>query len=228
MMKKVIAMMMVAGMATASANLVITEVMSNSDNPGGPGNGDWFELYNSGGSNVDLNGYYWDDDANGTDQPSIFPNVSIAAGGTLLVVDENSGNTVDWEDTVWDIDEVASATVVSKDEFSGDDDFSGLSAGGDAIYVWDGDPTDSGSLVASVTFGDSDGGGKTFEWDSNGTSLGFSVAGENGAFTCPNDGDGGTPGVDVGSPGYVVVIPEPATLSLLALLGAALIGRRRR
>jgi hypothetical protein len=227
MMKKLIALTLVAGMATASANLLITEVMSNSDNPGGPGNGDWFELYNSGGSSVNLSGYYWDDDANGTDQPSIFPNVSIAGGGTLLVVDENSGNIGAWEDTVWDIDEVASATVVSEDDFTGDDSFSGLSAGGDAIYVWDGDPTGSGNLVASVTFGDSDGGGKSFEWDSNGTSRGVPVDCENGAFRCPNDGDGGTPGEDVGSPGYVLVIPEPTALSLLTLAGAALLRRRR-
>ncbi len=203
--------------STADADLVITEVMSNSGHPGGPSNGDWWELHNSGAATVDLTGYYWDDDETGTDDASIFPSVSIAAGGTLVIVDENATNLAGFLEA-WG----GGFTAISKDDFGGLDSFSGLSSGGDAIYLFDGDPAASGTLVTSVSFGDSDGGGKSFEWLADGTPAGFSVAGELGAFVAPGPGGG-----DVGSPG-IFAVPEPSGLALLALAGVAGLARRKR
>lgn len=178
------------------ADLVITEVMSNSDHPGGSGNGDWWELYNTGPSSVDLSGYIWNDANNPASDRAVFPSVTIAAEEAICIVDENSSNIEAWKTNVWGL--AASVQALTKDDFGGDADFSGLSSGGDSVYLFDADS----NLVTSVTFGDSAGGGKTFEWDADGVSLGFSVDGEYGAFTAPADGDGGA-GIDVGSPATV-------------------------
>ncbi|MBN2269843.1 MAG: lamin tail domain-containing protein, partial [Sedimentisphaerales bacterium] len=45
--------------ATANAELVITEIMSKSHHVGS--DGDWWELTNTGSSPVSLTGYSWDD-----------------------------------------------------------------------------------------------------------------------------------------------------------------------
>ena len=45
--------------------IVITEVMSNSGNGGGTGNGDWFEIFNSGSTAIDMTDWSWDDDDDG-------------------------------------------------------------------------------------------------------------------------------------------------------------------
>lgn len=71
---------------TAHAALVITEVMSSSGHPGGPANGDWFELHNSGASTLDLTGYYWDDDGMFGNDGALFPSLSLSAGETVVIV----------------------------------------------------------------------------------------------------------------------------------------------
>lgn len=195
------------------AGLIITEVMSNSDHPGGAGNGDWFEVYNNGTSAMDLTGYSWDDDSAlaGT---HTFGSVSIAASGFVLVVDEKSSNIDSWKNDVWGI---TAQNVVALGNSTMD--FSGLGSGGDSVYLYDA----SSNQVASVTFGDSDGGGKTFAWDASGNSLGFSADGVNGAFVAPGDGAGGA-GTDIGSPG---VVPEPGTVAMLGIGGLMAIAIRR-
>ena len=65
----------------ARADLVITEVMSSSSHTNTVANGDWWELYNSGASDVDLTGYSWDDNT-ATAGSADFNNVTIAAGAT--------------------------------------------------------------------------------------------------------------------------------------------------
>jgi hypothetical protein len=115
--------------------------------------------------------------------------------------------------------------------FGGPDDFSGLSANGDLIELWDADPNSNpaANLLAFVSFGDSTD-GFSFEWDSAGNSLGLSVEGENGAFLANNDGaDPAGVGLDVGSPGFAVTsVPEPSSVAILALTGLAFLRRRRR
>ena len=194
----------------ARADLVITEVMSDSDHPGGAGNGDWWELTNTGGAAVDLEGYIWNDSNDVDDDEAEFPAITIEAGESILIVDEPSDNITAWHDTVWGLG--AGVRAFSKDDFIKDgngDSFSGLSSGGDSVYLWD----DAENLVTSVTFGVATT-GKSFEWDEQGNSLSLSADGENGAFVAPGDGDGGT-GTDIASPGTSVATSSPAAPELL-------------
>ena len=205
------------------ADLVITEVMSNSDHPGGAANGDWFELHNNGATSIDLENYYWDDDGPTGNDGALFPAISIAASETIVIVDENAENLPNFI-SAWG----GGFRAISSADFGGPDDFSSLSSNGDQIEIWEEDPNlnSAATLVASVVFGDSDGGGKSFEWLADGTDAGFSVASENGAFVAIGDGAGGT-GIDIGSPGVVAAaIPEPTSCVLLALLGLGVVCRR--
>ena len=208
------------------ASLIITEVMSNSNHPGGAANGDWWELTNTGASSVDLTDYYWDDGGPSGNDGALFPTISIGAGESIVIVDENSGNVGDFV-TAWG----GGFTAISKDDFGGPNDFSGLSAGGDQIQLWDADPNaGSANLVAEVLdTGDqgSPNAGFSFAWDQNGNSLGRSQIGSFGAFQATGDGNGGS-GIDVGSPGFAA-IPEPTSiLSLSALFALAAFVRRKR
>ncbi|MBC2603396.1 lamin tail domain-containing protein [Puniceicoccus vermicola] len=209
---------------TASAQLVITEVMSNSSHPGGPANGDWWELTNTGGSSVDLMNYYWDDSGPNGDDGALFPSITIAAGESIVIVDENSDNIAGFV-AAWG----GGFTAYSKDDFSGNNTFSGLSAGGDQIQLWDADPNvGSANLVAEVVFGESTD-GHSFVWGTNGDYLGISQNNVGGAFVAPGNGAGGA-GTDVGSPGFAAV-PEPEFFGALAglmVFGFAALRRRRK
>ena len=175
--------------AIASADLVITEVMSSSGDTA-----DWFELTNNGPTAVDLGGYYWDDDGPTGNDGALFPSQSIAAGESLLVVE---GTTAAFQN-IWALTAI---TILEESSFSGPNTFSGLSLNSDQIEIWDDNPNtnSSANLVASASFGAATN-GVSFEWDDTGNSLGLSTNGENGAFVAPSDGSGGT-GTDIGSPG---------------------------
>ena len=121
---RALALLAVSAMCpTAEAALVITEVMSNSAHPGGPANGDWFELHNSGSTSLDLTGYYWDDDGPSGNDGALFPSLSLGSGETIVIVDESTDNLADFVEA-WG----GGFTAISKDDFSGPDDFSGLSS----------------------------------------------------------------------------------------------------
>jgi hypothetical protein len=215
MKKLLLSLTTLAALTTAaSAQLFITEAMSNSSHAGGAGNGDWFEIYNAGSTSVDLSNYSWDDDS-ATAGTHAFGNVSIAAGGFLLVVDENDTLIGNWIADVWGLTTSSSLIVIG----NGTDDFSGLGSGGDTIYLYDG----ADEVVSSFAFGDSTD-GVSFEWDFAASEVNISTLGENGAYTALLDGndDAGddTPslysaGSDIASPG---AIPEPATYA--AIFGA--------
>ena len=83
-------------LATAQANIIITEVNSNSNG------GDFFELYNTGASAVNLNGWKWDDDSLSPTAGATFGNISIPAGGVLVVSNGNAGNEAAFK-TAWNL-----------------------------------------------------------------------------------------------------------------------------
>lgn len=203
---------LIAALSHAHGDLLITEVMSSSGASGGPANGDWFELTNTGASSVDLENYYWDDNGPDGDDGALFPDLTIGAGESIIIVDENADNLSGWR-TAWNVSATPGdpdyVNVISKEDFGGPDNFSGLSGGGDQIEVWDADPNAGpANLVASVTFGASTE-GFTFEWAIDGTPLGLSADGENGATT---NAEG-----DVGSPGQAVDTSSPIAPSIDAV-----------
>lgn len=215
------ALALLAFVTTAHADLIITEVQSSSQHSG-PANGDWFELTNTGAP-LNLAGYYWDDDGPSGADGALFPSIDIATNETIVIVNESIANLPAWI-AAWG----GGITAFSSESFVGsDDDFSGLSSGGDQIQIWDSNPnTNPGAIeVASATFGASDGLGSTFEWFTNGTADGISIDGQYGAYVALADGAGGL-GLDTGSPGFATV-PEPATIGLFVVGGIALIRRRR-
>ncbi len=219
---------------SASAQIIITEAMSNSTHPGGPGNGDWFEIYNSSAGSVSLGGWSWDDESNlaGT---HLFPDVTLAAGEFALVVDENDANISDWAVDTWGftldaayvgagVRTTTGVYIFSSTVMGG---FAGLGAGGEVFYIFD----DTNSAVASVNSGSqsSPNAGRSFAWSITGDALGRSAAGLFGAVTAPGDGIGGV-GTDIASPGFAA-IPEPSStvaLAGLAILGFAAARRRAR
>ena len=177
-------------------NIVITEVMSDSAGSGAT-NGDWFEITNVGPSAINLNGYVWNDSADILDDATLFPNLTINSGESIVIVDENAGNMPDWSAS-WGLSE----NVYGKEDFlpfgPGGDDFSGLGGSGDIINIWD----TSESITTSVSFGEATE-GFSFQWDTSGNYLGLSSLGVNGSYS---NGD------DVASPG---IVPEPSTYALL-------------
>ncbi|WP_411846963.1 lamin tail domain-containing protein [Roseibacillus persicicus] len=211
-----------AAFSSTQAALMITEVMSSSSHAGGAANGDWFELTNTGSLSVDLTGYYWDDDGATGNDGALFPAITLLPSESIVIVAESIANIPDFV-AAWG----GGFTAYSEELFSGNDPFSGLGSGGDQIEIWDSDPNvGPANLVASATFGTATE-GSSFEWDTSGTSLDLSIAGENGAFVAISDGaDPAGAGTDAASPGFAVV-PEASSAALL-LLGLLPILRRRR
>jgi hypothetical protein len=194
----------------ASADILITEVMSSSSHPGGTSNADWFELTNNGSSVVDITGWSWDDDSNTPGTANFGSITSIAPGESIIVTGETVGQEAAWR-TDWNVP----GTI----QIANPGNTPGLSSGGDTLYVYD----NTNTQVTTLTFGVATT-GFSFEWDPSGNSLGLSVAGQNGAYVAPFNGAGAA-GSDVGSPG--IAIPEPGSFAVL-LAGFAMLGSIRR
>ncbi|MHC4500051.1 MAG: lamin tail domain-containing protein, partial [Planctomycetota bacterium] len=171
--------------ASVNAALAVTEIMSSSSHVGT--NGDWWELTYAGTSTVDLAGYSWDDNNQRVGQ-NVFGNATIGPGESIIVIDAAGAGVSAWKSD-WDLG--AEVGVYGVDYFSGS--FSGLGSA-DGIFLYD----PSGDLVTSVTY-PSRTAGVSNEWDTDGTFLGLSVIGENGAYQSLNSSP------DVGSPGYAVI-----------------------
>ena len=202
--------------ASASAQLSITEVSSN--NSLGE---DWFEITNTSGSTVALDGFFWDDDGPAGDDGAVFGNFSIAAGESLIVLEGDATTEV----TFRDIFSLNSAIqVLTEEDFTGNDTFSGLSSNGDEISLFDTDPNVAGANFNLIDFVEFPGntGVSSFDFtqlNPDGTPT-LSVAGVNGAITASNG--------DVGSPGSISAVPEPGAIALLTMLGTLLSFKRRR
>ena len=79
--------------SAAQADLVITEVMAASSHTDVSSDGDWWELTNTGSSAVTLAGYKWDDTLEAVPTVSIFPGVTIQAGESIIILQEDSRRT---------------------------------------------------------------------------------------------------------------------------------------
>ena len=205
---------------SASAQISITEVSSS--NTLGE---DWFELTNFGGAAVSLNGFYWDDDGPTGADGALFGLFSIAPGESLIVLEgsELTGGIATTFRAEYGLG--TSLQILTEDDFTGPDTFSGLSGGnGDQVELFDTDPNAPGAVfnvIDLVQFGAATAG---FSFDViNGVPT-VSVSGSNGAITAING--------DVGSPGFATTptaVPEPGSIALLTVLGAmASIQRRRK
>ena len=191
------------------AQLAVTEV-SSANNLGE----DWYELTNTSDAIVNLNGFFWDDDPIGENDGAVFGDFSLEPGESLIVLEgseEFDGIETLFRDT-YSVD--ASLQILTEDDFTGNDTFSGLSSGGDQISLYDTDPNVSGSMFNLIDFVEFPAApeelvdpafGATFDFtqlDADGIPT-LSVSGTNGAITALNG--------DVGSPGVVTVTTDPKT-----------------
>lgn len=204
----------------AGAALVITEVQAQTTaGTAATINGDWFELTNTGPAAASLAGLSWGDtdDTFASGETNFFPAISLAAGASLIVSEELNADEAAFRANWANLP--AGIVVLNQDDMVDDatadgDFFSGLSGGGDGVFLYD----SVGTLLSSYDFTAAEFvRGTTFEQSGAGADLGLSTVGANGAFQATN--------LDVGSPG-VAVVPEPATLAALSLAG--LMARRRR
>jgi hypothetical protein len=169
------------------AEVYITEVMPTS-NLSAPVDGDWFEIRNASTTTpIDLQGFSWDDNSRAAGTHTVTMSVSVPAGGTALFVEVDDADVLAWE-TEWKQNGQGLIILNEASEF--DNGFSGLSAGGDEVNLYD----DEGRLVSWVAYAGADiTAGFSLEYDMMGMLSGSSVDGTNGAYT--------STGGDVGSPG---------------------------
>src|SRR6058998_4323566 len=89
----ILALLLVAWCGSAAENVVISEFMASNKDTLRDGNGnasDWIELYNAGGTAVDLAGWHLTEDPLRLAQWT-FPSVTLGPGQFLLVFASGSG-----------------------------------------------------------------------------------------------------------------------------------------
>lgn len=219
-MKKTLiaAAILAAAVMPIQAAITITEFApwSSGDSPFAA---DWFELTNTGTTSVSLANWRVDDNSNSFGSGITLTGVSSIAAGESVIFLEGSATEIAGFRTTWFGSSTPNGIQVGSYSGSG----IGLSTGGDALNIYNA----AGILQANVTFGASGlSGGKFRTFDNSDGSSGavadLSVVGVNGAFLAPGDVN------EVGSPGVVAAVPEPATAAFgLGLLGLALSKRRR-
>jgi hypothetical protein len=112
----------------SGADLIISEVMASSSHTNTVANGDWWELYNSGPSAIDLTSYSWDDNT-ATPGSADFNGLTINAGEAIIICQETLGQEAAWL-TAWGL---AGVTVINL----GNTEFQNFGSGGDEIHLYD-------------------------------------------------------------------------------------------
>lgn len=214
-MKKSLPLIVAALLASisfqANAAIAITEVA-----PWGSGDApyasDWFELTNTGATDIDISGWKVDDSSNSfTAAVALKGLTNIAAGQSVIFIESALGAAIPSFKSTW----FGSNTAPLVGYYSGSG--IGLSTGGDAVNIFNA----AGVRQANVSFLASDNISpfQTFDNSSgnNGVISQLSVVGVNGAFVAANDA------LEIGSPGTIAAVPEPETYAML-LAGLALLG----
>lgn len=208
-------------LGSAHAGLSISEVA-----PYASGNTpfavDWFELTNTGSNALSLSGWKMDDNSNLFSASVPLSGISsIAAGESVIFIECASGcAALAGFQSYWGTP-VAGVQIGT---YSGSG--VGLSTGGDAVNVFDG----NGAVLARVDFGASTI-GRSFDNAAglnNVTLSTLSSLGIHGAFSSTVNVTSGS-GPDIGSPGTIAAVPEPASVAMLAvgLVMTAGMARRR-
>ncbi|MEM6394241.1 MAG: PEP-CTERM sorting domain-containing protein [Planctomycetota bacterium] len=209
--------LLTASHANASFNLQITEMWPGNE-PGDNLTSDWFEVTNFGTAAwtaaTDGPLFFDDDSQDATAADPLNGIATIAPGESVVFVDDT--DLTEWN-TVW-----ASAPSGLQ---VGTYDGSGLGGGGDGVTLFldaNSNGAEASEIIDFEAYPDADSnGGQSFD-----VLLGaFSTDGNAAsAFTTAIVNDVDQPAI--GSPG--TVIPEPASLGLLAVGGLLIAGRRRR
>ncbi|MBX3740861.1 MAG: lamin tail domain-containing protein [Akkermansiaceae bacterium] len=179
------------GVPVASANILITEVNSNA---AAPASSDFFELHNHGSAPVNLNGWRWNDSDGRFSEGKAFGNVTIPAGGVLVVFTSNAGAaTYPAESAFRSAWNNLTAPVYYDTNFS-----IGL-GGGDAVILFNA----SGVVAAHLNYG---------------TANVTAVQGDNSTISIPpltringNTSAGGHAGVSVGGTAQVSAVWSPGS-----------------
>ena len=175
-----------------SAQLRITEVMPDSNHSDSNANGDWFEITNTGINPVNVSGFSFDDDSATAGSSGSFPSHSLAAGESLIVLNEVSATNFR---TLWNLP--ATFRIITNIEIS---DYQGLGRNGDAVFLYN----NFGTLIDSFPFGSATE-GFTFARFDDGTNVPGNLSIE-GLFESYESDD---PSGDIGSPGIAASQPEP-------------------
>ncbi|HWD17686.1 MAG TPA: CotH kinase family protein [Verrucomicrobiae bacterium] len=181
---------------TAKPHLAVTEVLSSESK--GTVNStldhqDWWELSNLGDFAVNLQGYRFDDNHALLSDAAVVTNaVSIAPGESIVLV---NGMTLAQFQAWWGASNLPpSLQLINYPKI-------GFSANGDAIYLWNAAAMTDTDIVTSVTFPAATR-GVTFGYNPDTGVFGaLSVAGSDGAFSAPSNGD-------IGSPGTLITLPR--------------------
>ncbi len=179
---------------TVSADLVITEAMSDSRHSNTTINGDWWELTNNGASAVSLGGHSWDDSSN-LPGMQLFPAYTIQPGESVIILDESNATAVAPFRTAWGLP--STVRIFTETEMGG---FPGLGATGDSIFFYQ----PNGALLDSVSFGTATS-GVSFGEFSDGSPIPGNLSTEDifGASSSNQSPD------DIGSPSFAPALPGP-------------------